>query len=231
MKRNTKDKIVESLTGISVLLIIFIIVSILAVTIVGGWPNLNWTFLSEFPKDGMTKGGIFPAIVGTAVMTIIMAVAAVPFGVITAIYLAEYANEKSVIAKTIRFAVKTLAVVPSIIFGLFGLGFFIGFIGKNIDGIFNGGELRWGQPNILWASLTMALLTLPVVIVSVEEAIRTERNAGSQPCTWRNKMADNKESCHTRICFRNSYRNNSCCKQGSRRSCPHTFYRSSLFSG
>jgi phosphate transport system permease protein len=173
MNRKIKDRIVESLTGISVLLIIFIIVSILAITIVGGWPNLNWTFLSEFPKDGMTKGGIFPAIVGTAVMTIIMAIAAVPFGVITAIYLAEYADEKSVIAKTIRFAVKTLAVVPSIIFGLFGLGFFIGFIGKNMDGIFNGGNLRWGQPNILWASLTMALLTLPVVIVSVEEAIRT----------------------------------------------------------
>jgi phosphate transport system permease protein len=173
MNRNIKDKVVESLTGISVLLIIFIIVSILAITIVGGWPNLNWTFLSEFPKDGMTKGGIFPAIVGTAVMTIIMAVAAVPFGVITAIYLAEYANEKSILAKTIRFAVKTLAVVPSIIFGLFGLGFFIGFIGKNMDVLLNGGELKWGQPNILWASLTMALLTLPVVIVSVEEAIRT----------------------------------------------------------
>jgi phosphate transport system permease protein len=173
MNRNLKDSIVEGITGISVLLIIFIIVSILAITIVGGWPNLNWTFLSEFPKDGMTKGGIFPAIVGTAVMTIIMAIAAVPFGVITAIYLAEYANEKSVVAKTIRFAVKTLAVVPSIIFGLFGLGFFIGFIGKNMDTIMNGGELRWGQPNILWASLTMALLTLPVVIVSVEEAIRT----------------------------------------------------------
>ncbi len=173
MNRHLKDKIVESLTGISVLLIIFIIVSILALTIAGGWPKLTWTFLSEFPRDGMTKGGIFPAIVGTAVMTIIMAIAAVPFGVITAIYLAEYADEKSVIAKTIRFAVKTLAVVPSIIFGLFGLGFFIGFIGKNIDGILNGGELKWGQPNILWASLTMALLTLPVVIVSVEEAIRT----------------------------------------------------------
>jgi phosphate transport system permease protein len=173
MNRNIKDTIVEGLTGVSVLVIIFIIVSILAVTIVGGWPNLNWTFLSEFPKDGMTKGGIFPAIVGTAVMTIIMAVAAVPFGVITAIYLAEYAAEKSVLAKTIRFAVKTLAVVPSIIFGLFGLGFFISFIGKNMDSLLNGGELRWGQPNILWASFTMALLTLPVVIVSVEEAIRT----------------------------------------------------------
>jgi phosphate transport system permease protein len=173
MNRNLKDSIVEGITGVSVLVIIFIIVSILAITIIGGWPNLNWKFLSEFPRDGMTRGGIFPAIVGTALMTIIMAAAAVPFGVITAIYLAEYASEKSIIARTIRFAVKTLAVVPSIIFGLFGLGFFIGFIGKNMDSILNGGELRWGQPNILWASFTMALLTLPVVIVSVEEAIRT----------------------------------------------------------
>jgi phosphate transport system permease protein len=173
MNRNLKDTIVEGITGVSVLLIIFIIVSILAVTIVGGWSKLNWSFLSEFPKDGMTKGGIFPAIVGTALMTLIMAVAAVPFGVITAVYLAEYASEKSIFAKTIRFAVKTLAVVPSIIFGLFGLGFFIGFIGKNMDTLISGGELKWGQPNILWASLTMALLTLPVVIVSVEEAIRT----------------------------------------------------------
>jgi phosphate transport system permease protein len=173
MNRNRKDIIIESLTGVSVLLIIFIIVSILAITIKGGWPNLTWKFLSEFPRDGMTKGGIFPAIVGTAFMTLIMTIAAVPFGVITAVYLAEYAKENSVFAKTIRFAVKTLAVVPSIIFGLFGLGFFIGFIGQNMDKIFNGGVLKWGQPSILWASLTMALLTLPVVIVSVEEAIRT----------------------------------------------------------
>jgi phosphate transport system permease protein len=173
INRNIKDRLAESITAVSVIFIIFIIVSMLGVTIAGGWRNLNWKFLSDFPRDGMTKGGIFPAIVGTAVMTIIMAAAAVPFGVVTAIYLAEYASDKSMLAKTIRFAVKTLAVVPSIIFGLFGLGFFIGFIGKNIDSIFNGGELKWGQPNILWASMTMALLTLPVVIVSVEEAIRT----------------------------------------------------------
>lgn len=172
LNRNIKDVIIESITVLSVILIIFIIVSILGIVIAGGWPKLNVKFLTEFPMDGMTKGGIFPAIIGTALMTIIMAIAAVPFGVITAIYLAEYANEKSVFAKTIRFAVKTLAVVPSIIFGLFGLGFFIGFIGKNLDKL-TGSDLKWGQPGILWASLTMALLTLPVVIVSVEEAIRT----------------------------------------------------------
>jgi phosphate transport system permease protein len=97
----------------------------------------------------------------------------VPFGTITAIYLTEYAKENSFLAKTIRFAVRTLAVIPSIIYGLFGLGFFIKFVGVQMDNIFLGGQLKWGQPNILWASLTMALLTLPVVIVSVEEALKT----------------------------------------------------------
>jgi len=173
MSRVVKDGVVKSLTGLTALVIIFIIVAILVITIAGGWKSLTWEFLTQFPKDGMTRGGIFPAIVGTALMTLIMTIAAVPFGVITAIYLSEYASERSVFAKTIRFAVKTLAVVPSIIFGLFGLGFFIKFVGMNIDSVLYDGELRWGQPNLLWASLTMALLTLPVVIVAVEESIRT----------------------------------------------------------
>jgi phosphate transport system permease protein len=171
--RVLKDAVIKSLTGVTVLVIVVIIVSILGITIAGGWKSLTWEFLTRFPEDGMTRGGIFPAIAGTALMTIIMTIAAVPFGVITAIYLAEYASEKSVLAKTIRFAVKTLAVVPSIIFGLFGLGFFIKFVGLNIDNVFFRGELKWGQPNLLWASLTMALLTLPVVIVAVEESIKT----------------------------------------------------------
>jgi phosphate transport system permease protein len=173
MNRNTKDTVIKSLTGMSVLLIFFVIISMLAVIFVGGWKSLTWEFLSQFPRDGMTRGGIFPAIVGTALMTLIMTVAAVPFGAITAVYLAEYASEKSWLARTIRFAVKTLAVVPSIIFGLFGLGFFIKFVGVHVDNMLYSGTLHWGQPNILWASLTMALLTLPIVIVSVEESIRT----------------------------------------------------------
>ena len=173
LNRNTKDTLITALTATSVVLIIFVIIAILAITFIGGWKNLTWEFLTEFPKDGMTKGGIFPAIVGTALMTLIMTVAAVPFGTITAVYLAEYAPEKSFVASTIRFAVKTLAVVPSIIFGLFGLGFFIKFIGFNLDKVFYHGTLHWGQPGILWASLTMALLTLPIVIVAVEESIRT----------------------------------------------------------
>ena len=173
MNRTTKDILLKGLTALCVLLILFVIVAILVVTFIGGWKNLTWEFLTQFPREGMTKGGIFPAIVGTALMTLIMTLAAVPFGAITAIYLAEYASETSIIAKTIRFAVKTLAVVPSIIFGLFGLGFFIKFLGMHMDNLFNQGQLHWGQPNILWASLTMALLTLPIVIVSVEESIRT----------------------------------------------------------
>jgi len=173
MTRNTKDVIIKSLSAVSVILILFVTISMLTVIFIGGWKNLTWEFLSQFPREGMTKGGIFPAIVGTAMMTLIMTVAAVPFGAITAVYLAEYASEKSVLAKSIRFAVKTLAVVPSIIFGLFGLGFFIKFLGVHLDNLMYNGDLHWGQPTILWASLTMALLTLPIVIVSVEESIHT----------------------------------------------------------
>jgi phosphate transport system permease protein len=172
-KDNLKGILVEGLTLASALLIIAIILVMITVIIIGGKDQISWEFLTSFPKDGMTKGGIFPAIYGTAMLVIIMSVAAVPFGTITAIYLTEYANENSFIAKTIRFAVRTLAVIPSIIYGLFGLGFFIKFVGVQMDNAFMGGQLKWGQPNILWASLTMALLTLPVVIVSVEEALKT----------------------------------------------------------
>jgi len=161
------------LSGFSVILILAIMIGILTVIILGGRERISWEFLTSFPENGMMEGGIFPAIIGTALLVILMSMAAVPFGVITAIYLAEYAVEKSVIAQTIRFAVRTLATVPSIIFGLFGLGFFIRFVGAGMDQVFLSGNLKWAQPNLLWASMTMALLTLPVVIVSVEEAIRT----------------------------------------------------------
>ncbi|MGA3012716.1 MAG: phosphate ABC transporter permease PstA [Bacteroidales bacterium] len=165
--------IIMGATGLSVVLIIAVIVLMLVIIIIGGKNQMSWEFLTNFPKDGMTKGGIFPAIYGTALMVIIMSIAAVPFGVITALYLTEYAKESSWIAKGVQFAVRTLSMVPSIIFGLFGLGFFIKFVGGGMDKAFFGGQLTWAQPNILWASLTMALLTLPVVIVSVEESIHS----------------------------------------------------------
>ena len=172
-KIDIKGVAIEGVTLLSALLIISIVVVMIVVIVKGGKEQLSWEFLTSFPTDGMTKGGIFPAIYGTFMLVIIMSIAAVPFGTITAIYLTEYAKENSVIAKTIRFAVRTLAVIPSIIYGLFGLGFFIKFVGAQVDSAFYGGQLKWGQPNLLWASLTMALLTLPVVIVSVEEALKT----------------------------------------------------------
>ncbi|TSA26645.1 MAG: phosphate ABC transporter permease PstA [Bacteroidetes bacterium] len=172
-RNNITGAVVVGASAFSAIAIIAIIIVILVVIVIGGKDRMTWEFITAFPENGMTEGGIFPAIYGTALMVIIMSVAAVPFGTITALYLTEYTSEKSIFAQTIRFAVRTLATVPSIIFGLFGLGFFIKFVGGEMDSVFLGGQLKWGQPNILWASLTMSLLTLPVVIVSVEEAIRT----------------------------------------------------------
>lgn len=168
-----KGKLVVGITQLAVLLIIAILFIILGIIIYEGREKFSWEFITSFPTDGMTKGGIFPALIGTFILVVVMSIAAVPFGTITAIYLTEYAKENSKIAAAVRFSVRTLAVVPSIIFGLFGLGFFIQFMGTGMDKAFNGGELHWGQPNILWASLTMSLLTLPVIIVSVEEALKT----------------------------------------------------------
>ena len=168
-----KGKIIVGSTLAAVILIIAILFLIIGIIVYNGWDMFSWEFISSFPTDGMTKGGILPAIIGTFILVIVMSLAAVPFGTITALYLTEYAAENSKFAAAVRFSVRTLAVVPSIIFGLFGLGFFIQFIGTGIDNTFNDGQLHWGQPNILWASLTMALLTLPVIIVSVEEALKT----------------------------------------------------------
>jgi phosphate transport system permease protein len=150
------------------------VVWIMGTIVWGGRHHLTWAFLTQAPSAGMTEGGIFPAIAGTFMLVVIMSLVGVPVGTITAVYLSEYTARGSRIAQFIRFAVNTLAGIPAIVFGLFGLGFFVQFTGKGLDRIFSEpGVLRWAQPNILWASLTMALLTLPVVIVSVEEAIKT----------------------------------------------------------
>ena len=170
---DVKGKLIVGITQVAVLIIIAILFVILGIIIYQGREKFSWEFISSFPTDGMTKGGIFPALIGTFILVVVMSIAAVPFGTITAIYLTEYAKEDSKIAAAVRFSVRTLAVVPSIIFGLFGLGFFIQFLGAGMDNAFNSGKLHWGQPNIIWASLTMSLLTLPVIIVSVEEALKT----------------------------------------------------------
>ncbi len=174
VKNKLLGNIVIAVTAVSALIILIVVGFVMLNIIIGGWDQLSWEFLTGAPRDGMTEGGIFPAIVGTFFLVVFMSIVGVPVGTVTAIYLSEYAGQQSRLARMIRFAVNTLAGVPAIVFGLFGLGFFIQFVGSGIDSLFTGeGELVWGQPNLLWASLTMALLTLPVVIVSVEEAIKT----------------------------------------------------------
>lgn len=132
-----------------------------------------WEFLSGDPREANTEGGIFPAIFGTVVMVLLMSVLVTPFGVIAAVYLREYARQ-GVITRIIRIAVNNLAGVPSIVYGVFGLGFFIYFIGAEVDQVFYAEALpapTFGTPGMLWAALTLALLTVPVVIVSTEEGL------------------------------------------------------------
>jgi len=154
------------------LAIVAILTVILFDTLRHGTPHLSWAFLTEAPREGMTQGGIFPAIVGMVEMVILMTIAGVPIGVATAIYLHEYASPVSPLTRAIRIAVANLAGVPSIVFGLFGLGFFVQFLGAGIDKAFFHGDKVFGQPALIWAALTMAVLTLPVVIVATEEALR-----------------------------------------------------------
>jgi phosphate transport system permease protein len=161
----------SGLSAFAALLIVAALAVILVDAVRGGWTKLSWEFFTSSPTEGMTAGGIFPAIWGTTLLTLMMTVAVMPVGVITAIYLHEYAPPQSKLASAVRIAVQNLAGVPSIVFGLFGLGFFIHFVGEGMDHAL-GGELRFGQPGLLWASLTLAVLTLPVVIVATEEALR-----------------------------------------------------------
>ncbi len=245
MQKKIDENFFVILSGFSAIVIISFVIYLLIHILLIGHSQISWEFIFAKPAEGLTEGGIFPAIVGTALLVIIMSIVGVPIGTITAIYLTEYAKENSVIARVIRFAVNTLAGVPAIVFGLFGLGFFIGFIGKQMDSIEQSRQMQkmeivfnmesspfagdgkatpdeikealikndkvywdrqieltkiltemygedsqierknvtkfyisrnrphWAQPSLLWAALTMALLTLPVVIVSVEEAMKT----------------------------------------------------------
>ena len=132
-----------------------------------------WNFLSEDPREANTEGGIFPAIFGTVLMVLLMSVIVTPFGVIAAVYLREYAKQGPLV-RIIRIAVNNLAGVPSIVYGVFGLGFFVYFLGGSIDQLFYPEALpapTFGTPGLVWASLTLALLTVPVVIVSTEEGL------------------------------------------------------------
>ena len=132
-----------------------------------------WEFVSGDPREANTEGGVFPAIFGTILMVILMSIVVTPLGVVAAFYLREYAKQGAFVS-TVRIAVNNLAGVPSIVFGVFGLGFFIYGVGGAIDRLFFAEALptpTFGTGGILWASLTLALLTVPVVIVATEEGL------------------------------------------------------------
>ena len=143
------------------------------ITKVGFYFKKLWEFLSEDPREANTEGGIFPAIFGTVMMTLIMAAIVTPFGVLAAVYLREYARQGPV-TRLIRIAVNNLAGVPAIVYGVFGLGFFVYVLGGSLDQLFFPEALpapTFGTPGLLWASLTLALLAVPVVIVATEEGL------------------------------------------------------------
>ncbi|MFA0893672.1 phosphate ABC transporter permease PstA [Vibrio cholerae] len=137
------------------------------------WGKQAWRFLSESPRESNSEGGVFPAIFGTVFLVIIMSIIVMPLGVIAAIYLHEYAQEGA-FTRIIRVAVINLAGVPSIVYGVFGLGFFVYTIGASVDNLFYAERLptpTFGTPGVLWSALTLAVLTLPVVIVATEEGL------------------------------------------------------------
>lgn len=144
-------------------------------------------FMTEEPREANSEGGVYPAIFGTVAMTLIMSIVVVPFGVLAALYLREYATGGPVVS-AVRIAVNNLAGVPSIVFGVFGLGFFCYTVGASLDELLFAAQLpnpTYGKGGLLWASLTLALLTLPVVIVATEEAVSAVPNSmreGSYAC-------------------------------------------------
>ena len=164
-----------SLTGLATLAILVFLAAILTNILINGLPGLSWRFVSTIPRKDFFEpesAAVLSMIIGTTIRVMVMTVFVIPIGVITAVYLTEYAASGSPYTRIIRVAIANLAGVPSIVFGLFGLGFFINFIGKNMDLLLQSPSPVWGHESILWASLTLAVMTMPVVIVATEEALK-----------------------------------------------------------
>jgi len=157
LNRNLVQRFGFSLITLMALMTVIPIIGVVIYILIQGGPAISWQFLSGFPHDGMRQGGIFPAIIGTFYLTLGTAIFSVPLGVAAAIYLAEYASE-NMATRLIRLAIINLAGIPSVVYGLFGLGLFVLF-------------LRFGT-SILSASLTLSIMTLPVIISTSEEALR-----------------------------------------------------------
>ncbi len=181
-------ELMASLCRAATVLVLCVLVLLVGHIVSRGSGVLSWEFLSQAPIEGMTEGGIFPAIFGTVAITLLMIIMALPLGALAGIYLVEYAGSNPM-ARVIRAAVNNLAGVPSIVFGLFGVGFFILFVGRHIDAALGPGGraaveqvigqqgraaasgLLFGQPIMLWAAATLACLVLPTIIVTTEEAL------------------------------------------------------------
>jgi phosphate transport system permease protein len=178
-KSDWRNALFTGATGFATLLIVAIIFVILGNILWNGAALMSFRFVFGGTSEGMfdtQKAGIFPMIFGTVSLVLLMTICVIPVGVITAVYLTEYARHESMITRIIRGAINNLAGVPSIVFGLFGLGFFVQFLGGGIDKVFYGGQLHYAKPALVWAAATMAVLTLPVVIVATEEALRAVPN-------------------------------------------------------
>ncbi len=165
------------LTGLATFLILAMLAVILINIFAHGWSGLSPRFMfgsADREMFDVDRAGVGPMVFGTAARVILMTLFVIPVGVITAIYLTEYAPARSLNTRIIRGAVNNLAGVPSIVFGLFGLGFFISAVGGSLDTLFyrESPQPVWGKPALIWASLTLAVMTLPVVIVATEEALR-----------------------------------------------------------
>jgi phosphate transport system permease protein len=156
MSRQTSEKIAFAiLTGLAVVVVIPIVLVVVYI-VVQGISAINWEFLTDFPRNGMKEGGIFPAIVGTVVLTFVTAIVSIPISVGAAVYLAEYARD-TWLTRAIRLAIINLAGIPSVVYGLFGLGLFVLFMGLGTS--------------IIAGGLTLGLMTMPVVISTAEEAL------------------------------------------------------------
>jgi phosphate transport system permease protein len=158
MSRKLRQQLGFTLLSLSTIVVVLPILLLVGYIFVQGAPAISWEFVTGLPRDGMRAGGVWPAIVGTLLLTLGTAIFAVPVGVAVAIYLAEYARD-TFFTRLIRLAIINLAGVPSVVYGLFGLGLFVIF-------------LRFGT-SILAGSLTLAIMTLPVIISTSEEALRT----------------------------------------------------------
>lgn len=182
LRRDWRSSFLTWLTALAAAVVFVFLAVILAGVLWQGKDLFSWRFLTSSPGENLLdadQAGVLPMLAGTVARVMLMAAFTMPAGVLTAIYMVEYAPSSSPATALIRSAIHSLAGVPSVVIGLFGLAFFVHFIGGNLDSIFrpNASSPYWNHPGLLWASLTMAILTLPAVSTAVEESLRA-RSAG-----------------------------------------------------